>query len=261
MFKTVEEALEHLEECEGDVVMDAFAGRTEPWEHRPECVDGDPTWYEWCDDCETFHKSWYLYGYEVSEGNVELVVWCCDQDGNWDVSEGAYIGSREAQSIEETYGHKAWERNYAAYLRHVAETGEDPCEEFIPPSPNEVVEHWLIHVIERGGMVWVVRGTHLARGEHYERPDKLPDYVQEFLLLETRGEKGGFLACAIDPENVKSIADLSSEKWVPEAGRSDEWLATIAITHKVPSVTDEEWSKLLREKANLARAKLSFRDS
>jgi hypothetical protein len=259
MFRTVEEALEHLEEVHGDEVRDAFAGRTEePWEYHPECVDGDPSWYEWCGDCETFHTSWYLYGYEVSEGNVEVIVWCCDQDGNWDVTEGAYIGSPEARAIEETYGYKAWERNYAEYLRHVAETGEDPCGEFIPPTPKEVVEPWMVRVVERGEKVWVLHCTNLVTKEHYERPDKLPSYVQEFLLLEKLGDVS---ACAIDPENVKSIADLSSEKWVPEAGRSNEWVATVVITHKVPSLTDEEWSKILREKANLARAKMALRDS
>lgn len=249
MFTTVEEALE----CLGNKARNVYEGGGEPWELRPEHAGDDPAWYEWCDDCETFHANRYPIGYEVTKGCVEMIVWCCDQDGNWDVVEGACVGTPEHKALMGYYGHKAWEQNYANYLSHVAETGEDPCGEFIPPSPNEVVERWMIRVIERGEKVWFVRATRVVTNETYQ-PMDLPDYVREYLLLEKFGDTSTY---AIDPENIKSIADIPDEKWV-QGDHRGEWDATIEITYKVPSMTDDEWAKLLREKANLARAKLYF---
>ena len=258
MFENVEEALEALEQCKAGA-RDAFDGKSEePWEWSPECVDGDPIWYEWCDDCETFHTGWYLFGYEIVKGCVEIVVWDVDQDGNWDVAEGACVGTPEAKSLELTYGHTAWEVSYARYLRHVAETGEDPCDEFIMPNPIRKDEQWEIHVIERGEKVWVTKAGMLGGETYEERPDRLPDYVQEFLLLEKLGDVS---ACAIDPQNVKTVADLGEDvKWQGGPHR-DTWVTTVKIPHYYPALSDEEWSAVLREKANKARAKLTFKVS
>lgn len=262
MFETAEEALEAL----GQQARDAFEGKTdEPWEYRPECVDGnEATWYEWCDDCKTFHKSWYLFGYEVTEGNVEMIVWCCDQDGNWDISEGADVGKPEAKMLMEHYSSERWEQSYANYLRYVAETGEDPCEEFILPPDILTNEKWEVHVIERGERVWVTKAGMLG-GESYMRPGELPEYVYEFLLLSPTltGDKVGagrvpVASCAIDPEHVKSLADLGDGvKW-QSSPDGDAWVTTVTIPHYTPALLEEEVAAVLREKANKARAQLVF---
>lgn len=254
MFTTVEEALEYLG-AEARKVYEE--GAEEPWELRPEHAGDDPAWYEWCDDCETFHTNHYPIGYEVTQGCVEMVAWCCDQDGNWDVVDGACIGTPDHKALMENYGYEAWQRNYAEYLRHVAETGEDPCGEFIPPPPIKTDELWMVRVIERGEKVWVTRAARIATNEVYYKPTDLPDYVQGYLLLERLGDIG---ACAIDPANIKSVADIPGEKWEPGDHRG-EWVATVTIQRQEPAVSDEEWAKTLREKANKARASMVFHDS
>lgn len=259
MFESVTEALESL----GASARKAFDGDHDEgaWSLEPESVEGHYTWYDWCDDCETFHKGWYLFGYEVTDGHVEVIVWNVDQDGNWDIVEGAYVGTPEAKALERTYGHDAWKESYVAYMRYVSEHGEDPCEEFTLPSLNRNDEQWEIHVIERGGKVWVTNAGRFGSSFYYDHPDRLPDYVKEFLTLNEHGRKDGFMACSIDPENVKSIADLGQDmKWKFGAHR-DTWITTVTIPRYTPSMTDKEWSEKLVEKANVARAMLAFHKS
>jgi len=257
----VKETLDALSAVHGQVVYRAFAGDADPFEVEPKSIEGSDAWYEWCDDCETFHCCYYVFGYEVTEGSVEIVIWCCDQDGNWDVVESATVGTPEAEGLDVIYGGEGWQKGYVAYLRHVAETGEDPCGEFFPPSPNVVQERWRIHVFERGQKVWVTRGERLGEDgvvkESWEQSDKLPEYVQEYLLLEKVGDVS---ANAIDPENVRRVEDIPVERgWVP-GGHRGQLSAEVDIEHRTPSMTDEEWSAKLKEKANAARALLAFRD-
>lgn len=265
MIESIEEALKFLEETGGGAV-DVFEGRSEDsWEWHPAYVE-DRAWYEWCDDCETYHANWYVFGYEVTKGVVELVVWSVDQDGNWDIAEGAELETPGHKGLLKTYGEAAWRENYIAYLRHVAETGKDPCGDFLGPPTEERTESWAIYVVERAKMVWVTRGERIkattgAVFEIYERLGNLPQYVQDYLLLEKRGEKGGFVAWAIDPENVKSIEALSDVEWHPVQGKEPSYMSIVSITRKVPAMTDEEWSAMLREKANKARAALAFSGS
>ena len=89
----------------------------------------------------------------------------------------------------------------------------------------------------------------------YERPDQLPGHVRDFLLLEKLGDVS---ACAIDPENVKGIGDLHVSAAREPGRHRGEFSIEIEIEHSTPSMTDEEWSAKLVEKANAARAMLSF---
>jgi len=262
MFKD-EEALKSLLNALGESARKAFDGDydEETWSLEPDSVDGHSAWYDWCDDCETFHKGWYLFGYEVTEGNVELVVWNCDQDGNWDVVDGAYTGTPESEDLERTYGNDAWKESYAVYMRHVADTGTDPCEEFATPDPKRNDEQWEIHVIERGSKVWITNAGKLGGSFYYDHPARLPDYVKEFLLLKEHGQKDGFMACSIDPENVKCIADFGEDLNWKCGPHRDTWVTTVTIPHYTPSMTDDEWSAVLREKANVARALMVFSKS
>jgi len=256
MFTTVEEALEYL----GDEARKVYEeGADESWELRPEHAGDDQAWYEWCDDCETFHTNRYPIGYEVTQGHVEMVAWCCDQDGNWDVVEGADVGTPEGNALMETYGFEAWERNYAEYLRHVAETGEDPCGEFMPPLPTKVNETWTINVIERGGRVWVMGGS-MKGGMSCDFANQLPDHVKSFMLMERVTLHDGVYGSVIDPDYVKSVADLGECKKTQGDHRSI-WILEVDIERKVPAMTDEEWAAKLREKANLAVAKMTSRNS
>lgn len=259
MFKDVTEALEAL----GESARKAFNGDYdgEAWSLEPDFVEGHNTWHDWCDDCDTFHKGWYLFGYEVTKGHVEVIVWNVDQDGDLDVADWAYVGTPEAKALERAYGHDAWQESYMAYMRYVSEHGEDPCEEFSTPDPKRNDEQWEIHVIERGGKVWVTNAGKLGCSLYYDHPDRLPDYVKEFLMLNEHGEKDGFMACSIDPENVKCIADIGTEsKWKGGPHR-DTWINTVTIPHYTQSMTDEEWSLMLVVKANAVRALLVFRES
>ena len=260
MFSNVEEALE----CLGDEARAVFDGTVEgSWEYRPQCVDPyDATWYEWCDDCETFHQSWYVFGYEVTKGQVEALVWQCDMDGDWDVSDSAFVGTEDMGRLHSNYGHEAWQRSYARYLRHVGETGEDPCGEFGAISVLQFHQDWIIHVLERGDRVWVTHCKRLAQSgavcEIWERAGNLPEHVKEYLLLEKLGDVSAY---AIDPENVKSIADLDmAGEWEP-GERQNEWSVQVQIIENRPTHTDEQWADVLREKANKARAEMVFSDS
>ena len=243
MFKDVKEALE----CLGEEASRVYSGKVDgPWEARPESVDGESAWYEWCDDCNTFHTSWYPFGYEVSLDMVEVVVWNCDTDGNWDVSDSAAVGTPECQRLEEAFGYEAWLENYNRYLEHVAGTGEDPCEEFMLPSPIKTDEVWLVNVAEREGQVCVEHATQQCGGhsEVYERSENLPEHVREYLLL-----KDG----AIDPEYVSCIADLSEGNTDWKQGQlPGQWIARLEIEKVVPAMTDKEQVAALKLRAQAA---------
>lgn len=134
-----ENPVESLAKSLGDDAYAAFKGEREPWTIEPDVGFDNHNWYEWCDDCSTFHPMTYVYGYEVRRGAVELVVHCCDQDGNWDVAASGDVGTGDGEWCARTYGSFAADQNYREYIAHVARTGEDPCGEWCGrKSPDEL---------------------------------------------------------------------------------------------------------------------------
>lgn len=248
MFRSVEEALGCLETFRCGAVA-AFEGRGGFWHWKP--ADKGPAWYEWCDDCLTYHKNWYVFGYEVFPGRVMCLVWSIDQDGLWEVADEAAVGSVAHSNLCLTYGERAWRRSFTQYMRYVARTMTDPCHEFLAPPVVSFNERWRIHVFERGGCVWLMRCELLSQGSVIGsfRPGEecFPKYLSEFLKMERLADVGGY---AMDPRHARFIRDID-KNWKPGENRG-QYHADMDVRKEMPAMNDEDWGQELRRRARAA---------
>lgn len=262
MFRSPEDALPFLEEMTPGA-FDVYGGGSGVWSWRPESVADEPVWYDWCDDCQTFHKSWYVFGYEVHPGKVMGLVWCVDQDGRWDVADEEEVGTPEHAALLFTYGARSWEKSYSEYMQYIAKTGRDPCKEFLPPPVVRIHESWRVHVFERGGYVWLMRCELLSRDEKFEfltrevtqsfRPgdENFPSYMETYLRLERLADIGGY---ALDPSHSRSVKDLAAS-WHPGEHRG-QYVAEMEVSHEISAIDPDEWAEELRRRACRAIASL-----
>jgi hypothetical protein len=198
-----------LLESLGQAARDAYDGKTEQWEYRPECATD--WWFDYCDDCESYHKNAYEHGYEVTKGHIEVVIWNCDCDGNWDVSDSYCLDDPDLDKHEEWYSPEAWCKQYREYVEHVAETGDDPCCEFSIKTEEKVREQWSIRVMDtsQGVALLAIRKT----GEQAWTSaswDKVPCHLRDYLLLWEAPLP------IISPGDFKTVYEL--QKVMGEAG-------------------------------------------
>jgi len=162
----------------------ALASHTE-WEYTPDTVDGASSHAEWCDDCDTYHKSWSVFGLRLdADGTLWNTQYTVDTDGNWDLAdETPYAPDDAAYAADADIAKHGW-LDYAA---HVAETGKDPLNNYwvSPRGPTDRVTRWRVTFGEEGGKV-VVREA--RRGTRTYTPEQLPPEVQSYLCLNEANE-------------------------------------------------------------------------
>jgi len=166
----------------------ALASHTE-WEYTPDSVDGATAHAEWCDDCETWHQSWSVFGLRLdADGTLWNTQYTVDTDGNWDLADETPYTLEDAAYTEDA---AAAERSWLDYAAHVAETGEDPLDNYwvAPREPVTRITRWRVTFAEESGKV-VVREA--RRGTRSYAPDQLPAPVRSFLCLTEENEVEGF---------------------------------------------------------------------
>lgn len=259
MFRSVDEALAHLDKLQAGACATYLGEQSGPWEWRPDSLADVPPWYGWCEDCQTYHYARYVFGYEVTPGRVMVVIWCIDQDGRWDVADEVVLGTMKMLEVLEVYGPRAWEESFAAYLGHVVETGTDPCGEFLPPPIVRCVERWRIHVFERGGLVWLMRCELLNDdndevAHSYRAGDEaFPDHLMDYLRLKRLADVGGY---ALDPAHTRRVEDLDVP-WRTGQHRS-QYSAVVELKREMCAIGKEALAAKLREKAQEASARLAL---
>lgn len=173
----------------------ALAAHTE-WEYTPDSVEGATAHADWCDDCETWHQTWSVFGLRLdAEGRLWNTQHTVDTDGNWSfVDETPYTLDDAAYAADAAAAEQSW-LDYAA---HVAESGEDPLDNYwvAPREPATRVTRWRVTFGEEGGKV-VVREA--RRGTRTYPPAQLPAPVRAYLCLNEGNEVAEFATLAALP--------------------------------------------------------------
>jgi hypothetical protein len=166
----------------------ALAAHTE-WEYTPDSVEYGNEHADWCDDCDGWHRSWSVFGLRLdADGTLWNTLHTVDADGNWDLADETPYTLEDAAYTEDA---AAAERSWQAYAARVAETGEDPLDNYwvAPREPATRITRWRVTFGEEGGKV-VVREA--RRGTRSYTPAQLPAPVRAFLCLTGENEVEGF---------------------------------------------------------------------
>lgn len=196
MNEREKEVLEHL----GQEAIDAYTGEGPEFEMQPEFACGD-WWYEYCDDCDTYHKSAYEKVYTVTEGSIEEIIWTCDEDGNWETVESTALDDPDYEERTKWYSCEAWIENQRNYLQHVAETGDDPCGEFFVKRSEKIEEKWSVRVFDVGVGVEV----RSVRKDNGPWTIEIPEHIREYLMLNQSDPY------RMDPATFSSVAQMKSQ--------------------------------------------------
>lgn len=190
----------------------------EEWKEGRDSIEGADAWYYFCDDCENWHKSWFVPEYVVRLGRVDLVVHDVDTDGDWDIcDEFNALDADDMARYERDFGCEAWGAQYDEYARHVAETGEDPCDEFIVKTSDKETQSWTIcagPAPEGAAGLQVVSGK-LASEASWREPGALPRGVLEYLTAESSAH--GYVMQ--DVASFSRLDELLGSETPPKASR------------------------------------------
>lgn len=128
----------------------------------PEC-GSDGLWSPYCDDGR-WTTMWTGFCFDVYCGVPVVHQWTCDGEGDWDTSYECDLDEFD----EEAAYRRMWNEVDAAqrgYFEHVAETGDDPLDEFYVKRTETVTERWRIYAVTRpDGKTYITGG--LGEGIH-----------------------------------------------------------------------------------------------
>lgn len=200
--EAIEEGLEFLG-TEARRVFDAGA-EGEEWQEGRDSIEGCDAWYEYCDDCDTYHQCWYVPEYRVTRGRITLVIHSVDTDGDWSVGDEFDVADdADMERYECAYGPDAWCRQYDEYVKHVAETGNDPCGEFIVAAETAEKQRWTVCVTpRRDAPGLLLAGVRRDDMQDWQLPSTAPQ-----ALLDYMGAKR--IACR-RPFVTEDVADLDA---------------------------------------------------
>lgn len=164
----------------------------EEWEYTPDSVEGADADCHYCDDCDTYHMNWSVWGLRLgANGVLYETLTIVDTDGDWSfVDEHPYGEFDHAEEREQI--HLRW-RSYAEW---VARTGKDPLGEFSSRTTRTVKRSFVVRFSDSiiGPRVTGVRPT---RGK-YAPLSEQPEEVRQFLA---------------DLHEFKSVEDLHARAW------------------------------------------------
>lgn len=121
--------------CLPDEALAALANGVE-WEFQPDSTEGADANVYWCDDCETWHQTWSVWGLRLdADGSLYEVEWTVDSDGDWS-GEDEYLYGTFDHDLDRAQRKEQWQ----SYYRYVVDNnGDDPVEEFLARSGPERV--------------------------------------------------------------------------------------------------------------------------
>lgn len=189
-----------------DEALAALAAHEE-WEYTPD-VSGGSEHADWCDDCDSWHKTWSVFGLRLdADGTLWTTQYTVDTDGDWDLADETLYASDDAGFLADA---EAAEVSWQVYAAFVVRTGEDPLNNYWVASRSPRATRWRVTFAEEGGTV-VVR--EVRRGARAYALDTLPAEVRTYLCLES-----GATVVGIDSLDVLR-AQAAEVRWL--RGRND----------------------------------------
>lgn len=108
-----------------DEALAALAAGQE-WEYTPDSIEGADADVSYCDDCDTYHMNWFVWGLRLdADGTLYETLTSVDTDGNWDFADEYPYGE-----FDHGKEHEQIRLRWRAYAKWVARTGKDPLGEF-----------------------------------------------------------------------------------------------------------------------------------
>jgi hypothetical protein len=118
-----------------DEALAALADGVE-WEFQPDDASCGDTNVYWCDDCETWHQTYTVWGLRLDDdGSLYEVEWVVDSDGDWGSGDEYLYGTYD-HDLDCTQRKEQWQSYYRWVIDH---NGDDPVEAFTARSGPERV--------------------------------------------------------------------------------------------------------------------------
>ena len=206
---------EELAECMGNEAVEALKNGTE-WEYQPETIEAGNWNPYWCDDCETWHQEWYMFGYRIEDGHMYEVIHSCDTDGNWEVDDEYDVDDVDYERWNAQYGYEETEKASKAYSAWVAENGEDPLGNYFVQST--VRQRYQVVIQRRGvasGRFHFLKAKPVDSKDWNSNAEELPERLRDFLQLE------GDTLMDIDDLGWNDCNDFAQHAHVHEVVRHD----------------------------------------
>ena len=106
------------------------------WEYEPEdagCGEADVSY---CDDCETWHRTYTVWGLRIdTDGTLYETEWSVDESGDWDMAD-EYAHGTFNHDLDYDQRKERW-KSYSRWV--IDNNGEDPIGEFFAESATERV--------------------------------------------------------------------------------------------------------------------------
>jgi hypothetical protein len=151
------------------------------WESIPDSIEYGTEDVYYCDDCDDWHRYWFVYGVRIEGGKVYDVMYHVDADGDW-----SFEDQREWGQDWRDYDSAQTSEHWREYYRFVAKTGRDSLYSFTSSRRERWAEDWRIKV--RASILGPVLlgAAPLARTEKraiWMPVENMPEVVRSWLML------------------------------------------------------------------------------
>lgn len=108
-----------------DEALAALAAGQE-WEFTPDTIEGADADCYYCDDCDTYHLNWSVWGLRLdADGTLYETLTSVDTDGDW-----SFVDEYPCREFDHDREREAIRARWRAYAEYVVRTGADPLNEF-----------------------------------------------------------------------------------------------------------------------------------
>ena len=206
------------------------------WEYTPDSIEGADADVSYCDDCDTYHLTWTVYGLRLdADGTLYETLYLVDTDGDW-----TGIDEYPYGEFDHTKEYADTRARWRKYTEYVARTGLDPVNDF---SATVSLGKNTTYVVQFAPSIVgpkVVR-VRRAKGGTYAPLADQPQAVRAFFA---------------DLESFTSMDDLR------ERGHGLTWSpgALHRATFTVYTPAPRNWRRAKAELRRRARARLASKD-
>ena len=98
----------------------------EAWEYTPDSIEGADADVSYCDDCDTYHLTWDVWGLRLDADGTLYETWTAvDSDGDW-----SFVDEYPYEEFDHAKERAAVRARWREYAKYVVRTGLDPVGEF-----------------------------------------------------------------------------------------------------------------------------------
>ena len=98
----------------------------EAWEYTPDSIEGADADVSYCDDCDTYHLTWDVWGLRLDADGTLYETWTAvDSDGDW-----SFVDEYPYEEFDHAKECAAVRERWREYAKYVVRTGLDPVGEF-----------------------------------------------------------------------------------------------------------------------------------